>query len=375
MVLVDLPEIDFIAADVQSELQELIALYESLSKRTLAAGDPLIPFLNAIAYRIIQLKVLINRIAKAQYLRYARKENLDHMGDFTNTVRLPAAQATVTIRFYFSLPLENQQVIPAGTRIGPDNGDGSIYFETVQAVTAAKGSTQVDIPTICNLTGAAGNQYLIGQLNTLIDPLPYVQSVNNLAAPSGGADVESDDAYQQRIRERPESFSVAGPEGAYEYWAKTANAAIIDVSTESPAPVEIVVTVLLMGGVIPGPDLLRQVDEKLNDKKIRPQTDKVTVQAPQSVSYNVNFTYYINRSRETEAETIKAAVEAAAADYVVWQKSKLGRDIDSSMLYSKVMGAGASRLAVTAPAYKAITRMQVAQEGTVTFTFGGFEDD
>lgn len=374
MTLADLPEIDFIDADVMAERQALITLCEGYLGRALAAGDPLIPFLNALAYKHVQLEVKVNQIAKGQYLRYANKGMLDNMGALTNTNRLSASAARVTIRFNFSLPLAAAQTIPAGTRIGTADGDGTVYFATTQAIVAPIGSIQVDTNAVCNVAGAIGNSYAAGQLDTLIDPLPYVQSISNLTAPSGGADIESDDAYRERIHIRPESFSVAGPSGAYEYWAKTANPAIVDVSVDSPAPVQVLITVLLSGGVIPGASVLQQVSDVLNTSSVRPLTDKVTVQAPTASTYNMNYTYYINRSQETDAEAIKAAVAAATTEYALWQKSRLGRDINPSQLIAKVMAAGASRVTVTAPAYTVLSKSQVAQDATATATFGGFED-
>ncbi|MFD2089923.1 baseplate J/gp47 family protein [Brevibacillus brevis] len=50
-----------------------------------------------------------------------------------------------------------------------------------------------------------------GKLNQLVDPLPFVQSVSNVTESGGGADEEDDDSYAERIRQAPESFSVAGP--------------------------------------------------------------------------------------------------------------------------------------------------------------------
>ena len=50
----------------------------------------------------------------------------------------------------------------------------------------------------------------------------------------GGADKESDAAFYDRMRESMETFSTAGPLGAYEYFAKTASALIVDVKATSP---------------------------------------------------------------------------------------------------------------------------------------------
>lgn len=55
-------------------------------------------------------------------------------------------------------------------------------------------------------------QWFYRRTNKCADrPLPFVQSVTNTTESSGGADTETDDAYRQRIRSAPESFSVAAP--------------------------------------------------------------------------------------------------------------------------------------------------------------------
>lgn len=119
----------------------------------------------------------------------------------------------------------------------------------------------------------------------------------------------------------------------------------------------------MSGGVIPGQDVLDAVSETLEDRGVRPLTDKVTVAAPTAVPYNTVLTYYISRSRAAESTNIQAAVTAAVTTYQLWQKSKLGRHINPSELTARVMAAGALRVTVTAPAYSAIQPTQVAQEG------------
>ncbi|MNP79071.1 hypothetical protein D3C76_1768200 [compost metagenome] len=63
------------------------------------------------------------------------------------------------------------------------------------------------------------------------------------------------------------------------------------------------------------------------------------------------------------------------ASYQLWQRSKLGRDINPSELIARVMAAGALRVNVTAPVYTALTATQVAQQGATTLTYGGLVDD
>ena len=84
---------------------------------------------------------------------------------------------------------------------------------------------------------------------------------------------------------------------------------------------------MLTGGEIPGEELLNQVKATLDDKRVRPLTDKVTVLAPETVNYTIDVSYYIDRDNETQAGAIQRAVNNAVTDFVQWQKSKLGRDV------------------------------------------------
>jgi len=59
---------------------------------------------------------------------------------------------------------------------------------------------------------------------------------------------ETDASFRGRIQLAPEAFSVAGPEGAYQFHALSASATIADVSVASPTPGDVVVTVLATYG-------------------------------------------------------------------------------------------------------------------------------
>ncbi|TGV24513.1 hypothetical protein EN829_044205 [Mesorhizobium sp. M00.F.Ca.ET.186.01.1.1] len=159
---------------------------------------------------LAQQRVNIDYSAKQNLLAYAAGQVLDHMGVFTDTRRLPAEPAKTKVRFRLSTA--TQQTIPAGTRITA--GDG-LFFSTAKELTIAAGQTQADVEAVCTIAGTQGNGYLPGQLNVLVDPIQWVQSVENITVSEGGVNQEDDDSYAERIRQAPESFSVAGPEGAY----------------------------------------------------------------------------------------------------------------------------------------------------------------
>lgn len=370
-----LTDIDFVNVDATEIQNSIITIFEGIIGSQLYPADPRRLFVLALAQIIIQQQALLNHNKKADLLKYASGAVLDHIGATSDVTRLPAKSAITTLQFDLSIPLTSASIIPAGTRVAPSGGEGAIMFATNEVLEIAVGEVSGIVTASCMTPGITGNGFLPGQLNTLIDPLPFVQNVINLTESTGGAEEESDDAFRLRIHSAPESFSVAGPEGAYRYWAMTASSSIIDVAVTSPALREVVVVPLLRGGELPTQDVLEAVEAALNDRTIRPLTDLVTVQSPETVDYDITLTYYISRDRATEATNIQAAVSAAVDAYRLWQKSKLGRDINPSELTWRVMSAGALRLEVTSPTFVEVGALQVAQDVTMDVVYGGLADD
>ena len=367
----NLPKIEFAAKDVSQIEADVITTYEAIAGRTLAPGDPVRLFLQAIAMLIAQQRLLIDYAAKQNLLAYASGDYLDHIGALVRTERIPAQPAVTTVRFTLSAAQPQAVIIPDGTRVTPN---GQVFFAVQEDITVSAGSLQADVLAVCTAAGTVGNGWQVGQINQLVDPLPWISQVSNITVSSGGSDVEADDMYRQRIYEAPESFSVAGPEGAYKYWAKTASPLISDVAVYSPAPGEVSIRPLLKDGEIPSPDILNAVDAICNSKSLRPLTDQVIVAAPEVVNYNIEIEYFVDQDRSTEASAIQEAVTEAVNGYISWQKEKLGRDINPSELIARVMAAGAKRVIVTSPVYTQVEPYQVAITDTVNVTFGGLED-
>lgn len=366
----DLPDVEFAAKDAGDIQASILTTYEAISGRSLAEGDPIRLFLSAIGLLIIQQRALIDQASKMNTLRYAVGDYLDHIGALFGTLRLAATAARTTLRFTVSEVQGSAITIPAGTRATPD---GRLYFETEAVCEIPAGQEYIDISAVCTDVGSVGNGFLSGQINKMVDLIPFIGEVTNTAESSGGTDAETDDAFRQRIFQAPESYSVAGPSGAYIYWAKSASSLIADVSVSSPAAGQVEIRPLLINGGIPGQTILDLVAAACNNRSVRPLTDQVTVVAPEAVSYNITLTYYIRLDRATQATAIQVAVTQAIADYVLWQKSTLGQDINPSELIMRVMAAGAKRVVVTSPVHTAVSISQVAVCGTVTATYGGLE--
>ena len=128
-------------------------------------------------------------------------------------------------------------------------------------------------------------------------------------------------------------------------------------------------------GELPTKTLIDGVTAYLQDENIRPLTDKVTVLAPETVKFNIAFTYYVNLSDQSKAGTIQAKVAQAVADYIEWQTRTIGRDINPSELMKRIVGAGAKRAEITSPVFTTVPDTSVARIGTQTVTYGGVEND
>lgn len=329
--------------------------------------------LYSAAAQIYQAMQYIDRAGKQSLLKYSYSEFLDNLALLKGVTREPAKAATTTIRFTASATRTLATPIPAGTRI---SSSGSVYFQTTEYAEIPAGDLTVDVPAECTVTGKDGNGLAIGEVSTIVDPIPYITSATNLTATEGGADVEDDATLAERVYLAPGAYSTAGPEDGYLYHAKAYNAAIGDVvATSNQEAGQVDIVFIMADGSTPGSSMISGLQAYLSGKTIRPMTDKLTVSAPEEIAYNIELTYYINRSDSARAVAIQAAVAQAVEDYKAWQRT-IGRDINPSQLAAMVMEAGAKRVTVTAPTFAPVAATKVAAlSGSASVTYGGLEDD
>jgi phage-related baseplate assembly protein len=328
--------------------------------------------LYAVALDQFQTEEYVDRAGKQDLLKYSYGDFLDNLAGNRGVTRQPASAAQTTLRFHLSEVKAHAVGIPAGTRA--TNGDG-VYFKTTEYAEAAAGEDHVDVDAICTVQGIEGNDLLPGQVNIMVDPLPYIESVENLTTTDGGAAVESDESLAERVYLAPSSYSVAGPSDAYAYWAKTYNANIGSVKPISPSGSRVDVYILMKDGTIPEEEMVTGLEEYLRDIERRPMTDLVQVKTPEVVAFDIGLTYYINRSDRSKAVTIQQEVAAAVTEYLSWQTSEIGRDINPDDLLQRIKAAGVKRVELTAPAFAVVTDTQVAQCAAQAVTYGGLEDD
>ena len=369
-----LAPVNFLETDAETIRSQIITGFEKASGDTLAAGDPRRLFLLSIADVIIQQRTAINLAAQQNLLSYAQGNYLDALGQLLAVERMAESKAVTTLEFTLSQALGSVYTIPAGTQVT----NGVVTFETDEDLLIPIGQTKGEVSASCTVAGPVGNDYLAGQISTIVTPMTFVSGAQNTTITTGGADAESDPDFADRIRLAPNSFSVAGPEKAYVYHAKSVSPAIIDVKVDSPTPGEVDVYVLLTDGTLPTEDTLEQIEEHLSDENIRPLTDYVVVKAPTASNYEIELHYWISQEDSSKAAQIQADVEAAVEQYRLWQQTKIGRDITPGKLLQLVFAAGASRVdnSKLKPAtWKKLEAMQVAQCTKVNVVYEGYKDE
>ena len=369
------PDISFVDTDAAGIENALIQSYELFTGRTLYPADPARLFVLWVADIIIQERVNIDFSAKQNLPRYAEGEYLDSLAEiFKDAYRLEPEKAKTTLRFTLSIPLEVATIIPAGTRA---TVDGEIMFQTLETLTILAGDTSGDVAAECLTAGEIGNGFVPGQISKLVDIFPYFERVENITESAGGADRESDAAFYERMRESMETFSTAGPLGAYEYYAKTASAAIADAKAIGPEeePGVVDIRILMQGGELPTQEDLNRVLETLTAERVRPLTDLVRVGAPEIVPFDIDLTYYIPKPNASGAAKISQDVESAVEKYKRWQMERMGRDINPSHLISLVMAAGAKRVDVRSPVFTVVEESAVAQVEEISVLNGGIENE
>lgn len=378
LTLNDLPEVSFAGKDINQILNDMIsgyeqAYYESTGvKKKLYPGDPIRIFLYSQALREFQLRIMIDDAAKQNLLKYARKENLQNLGAYSRTYIFKPQPAIAKVKFVLSQARPVSEIIPAGTRVSPGN---DVYFATNENIIVPAGTQEIIAGVTCLQKGITGNNFTPGQINILVDPLPWISRIENIETSQGGTDEEDEDSYRERIHLAPEGFSVAGPEGAYEYFARKYSPLVNNVKITTPSDGVVDIRVLLIGGQLPDEAFIEGIRQYLSAKERRPLTDKVQVSVPDIVNYDIELIYYISSENIAQETLIKDKIEKAISDYEVWQGSKIGRDINPSELVTKIRLAGAKRVEVVSPIYTAINSTAVAVANVKTITYGGLEDE
>ena len=200
-----------------------------------------------------------------------------------------------------------------------------------------------------------------------------IQEEDDSVTPPIEAVMESDADLRTRTQQAFEGLSVAGPTAAYEFWGRSADGRVADISAVSPTPACVTISVLSReGDGTASDDLHSVVAAALNDEEVRPVADRVTVQSAEIVPYQIDATLYIYPG--PEAEPVRQASEQQLQAYIAAQ-NRLGRDIRLSAIYAALHVEGVQRVELAQPVADIVLSDYQASHCTeYTITVGGYDE-
>ncbi len=379
--LENLPEINMLADEgitFDSILHEMVADYEGRweeltgEKLLLYPADSRRILLNVAAGKLYQLATIINERHKLNFLQYMYGDFLKNWAGNFGFKEDGIESATVKLRFYLSAEQQDDITIPAGTRATA--GD-QIYFATDEDLIITAGKICADVSATCTVSGTAGNGYATGKLNIIADPINMVERVENSTVSSGGHDEYTNQELRELIYNFPSTYSTAGPKECYEEITKNYSSNIVDVRVITNKEALVQIYVLLQGGTVPDEAYRNAVADHIGKLKVTPDTDKVEILAPKTVSYKLDVIYYISMEQKDIADGLKEAIKDSVEEFMKYTREKIGRAVNPDTLISFAKAAGASRIEIKGQGYQAIAQNEVAICTESVVAFGGLEEE
>ncbi len=143
-----------------------------------------------------------------------------------------------------------------------------------------------------------------------------IQPGDDTATPPVPEIKEDDAALSLRALMAWDGLSVAGPTGAYEYFALSADGKVADAKGSSPSPAQALVTILSSeGNGTADATLIAKVTAALNGENVRPVADRLTVQSAGIINYTINAQLHID-SQGAEADVILQAARDSLAAFI-----------------------------------------------------------
>ncbi len=190
--------------------------------------------------------------------------------------------------------------------------------------------------------------------------------------PPTEAVLESDDRLRRRAQLSPEAGTAAGTIGRYTFYALTSSGRVADAVVTSPAPGDVLISVLCADDDlwIPDAPLLAIVDGVVQDEDVRCLNDTVTVAASGVEDYAIEATLTFLPGASQEL-----ALAAASANA---ERIRVRRQMDRNVSRSEIFGAlhveGVQNVLLISPAADiVIPRTSAARCTGVTLLSGGVD--
>ncbi|VWD22630.1 baseplate assembly protein [Burkholderia lata] len=262
--------------------------------------------------------------------------------DIVETIDYEALLAARKARFVSLYPAGEQAEIAA-----------TLALESEPVVKLLQESAYREIVLRQRVNDAARAVMLAYAVGTDLDHLAALFGIRRLTITPAdpehniAAVMESDTDLRARTQLAPQSLSVAGPEGAYVSHARNADGRVLDASAVSPAPCEVLVSVLARDGDgTADPALIAAVAAALQADDVRPLTDQVTVRGAEILRYQV-------RARLVFFAGPDRAVALAEANRAMKKYTesmhRLGMEVTLDGIYAAARAAGVQKVILESP--------------------------
>ena len=155
--------------------------------------------------------------------------------------------------------------------------------------------------------------------------------------------MEDDEALILRALMAWDGLSVAGPTGAYEYFALSADGKVADAKGSSPSGAVAIVTILSTeGDGTADAALIAKVDKALSHEDKRPVADRLTVQSAGILHYAITARLHVS-SQGAEAEVILQTARDRLAAFIN-PRRRIGVEVPRSAIDAALHVQGVSKV-------------------------------
>lgn len=300
------------------------AKFEEVSGRTLYPAQTEMFLIEVAAYALSLLNEAAQNGVLQNTVVFSEGVHLENRAANVSTFKLLAQPATTTLEFRLSSARLLDTPIPAGTRVGSGS---TVTFATDASLVIPAGMLAASVTATATIPGASWNGLGIGAVNDLLDPVPFVTSVSNVTAVTGGTDIEDEERFRLRAANALFTIAKTGPRNGYREHVLVVNPEIVDVAVIRPTPGRIDIHPLMKTG-LPSAELKAAVAAYLDPETRRPMGDDVFVLDP----VRQGFTFTLTVRCLAAVPGLREAAEAAAiAAFAPWTQ-ELGAQIAPSVI-------------------------------------------
>ena len=320
-----------ILSDNIENFKKLLPNYDPLE------SDDFKILLESFSYRELHLRASFNNRIRAFFLSTATGSALDYYSVFYGIDRLKGSKPYAKYNFKLSNTINQDIVIPANLVLTDENSKfTAILLNDViikNGERSSSGLVEFQIETTKSDI----------KTEVITTTLPFVITANSLEEYSYGSNPESDTDFRNRILLSMADKSTAGSELTYKSFAFKADERIKDIAVLNGGPG--IVNVFFFS---PLSDALMKtrIENKLNQKEVRPLTDHVIVTPAEVVKFSIKAELKILPSQET-ASIYTAASESLTKGLKTL--NQIGTDITLSEINDFLKVPGVKEVIINEP--------------------------